>query len=62
MVNCRDLHAWLKKAYTVRLKRHRQEIEVRRVTQQILMYTQIGGQGAVSPEPHQARRIGHMTF
>ena len=62
MVDSGDLHARLKEADAVRLQRHRQEIKVRGIAQQILMNAQIVGNGAIGAQPHLAHRFSNMAF
>ena len=62
MVDGGDLHAGLKETNAVRLQRHRQEVKVRGIAQQILMNAQIVGNGAVGAQPHLTHRLGDMAF
>ncbi len=62
MIDRRDLHPFFEEADAVRLQRHRQEVEVRRIAQQILMDAEIFRHGAVGADPHLALWLGGVAL
>ncbi len=62
MIDCGNLHASLQKTNAVRLKRHRQEVKVRGVAQQILMRAEIRRHRAVGADPYLAGRLRYVAL
>ncbi|MNP33521.1 hypothetical protein D3C76_1267630 [compost metagenome] len=62
MVDSGNLHPFFKETYAVRLQRDRQEVEIGRVTQQILMDAEIFRHRPVGADPDLTRRLGGMAL
>ena len=62
MIDRRHLHARLQEANAVRLQRHHQEIEIRRITEQRLMHAHLIRHLAVGAQPHLTLRLRRVAF